>query len=115
LNQRQVLTIKIAEQERSKQKREALGSFIAEGLKLIADCSDRSTPPKWPELNDWINRVKTFLHMNMGDSYAVRIGSTAGAPIDRECRNADEAHNQLYKVVSIINFKLDQFISEIGR
>jgi len=73
LNQRQVLAIKIAEQERSKQNREALGSFIGEGLALIADCSDKSTPPKWPELNDWVNRVKTFLSQNMGDSYAVRI------------------------------------------
>jgi len=115
LNQQHVIAAKVAEQAKNKDAREALGSFMAEGLKLIADCSDKSAPPNWPLLNDCINRIKTFLRLTMGDSYVVRIDSPAGAAIDRECRNADAAHNQLHKVVTIINFRLDQFSSEIGR
>src|SRR5690348_9443104 len=53
LSQRQLLSVKIAEQTKNKARREALGSFIADGLKLIVDCSDSSIPPKLAEANKW--------------------------------------------------------------
>jgi ABC-type transport system involved in cytochrome bd biosynthesis fused ATPase/permease subunit len=86
LSQRQLLSVKIAEQTKNKARREALGSFIADGLKLIVDCSDSSIPPKLAEANKWFENVSLYLSANMGDAYVTRLKNPAGLPINAVCR-----------------------------
>jgi hypothetical protein len=114
-NQHAVLAAKVAEQEKNRSTREKLGSFMREGLQMISDCSDNSIPLKQTELNDWLKRLVEWVRSNMGDAYAARLTNPAGVPTNIACRNADEAHNQVYRIVSFINFRLEQFLSEVGR
>jgi hypothetical protein len=114
LSQRQVLAARSAEQIRQKENRETIGKFMAEGLMFVATCSDNSTPPKWKEMNAWSLRVLQFLQDRLGDSYVTRIGSPAGIPVNVVCRGADEEHNNLFRIVNAMNFRLDQFSSELS-
>jgi hypothetical protein len=114
LSQRQTLATKTADKIQQKEIRETIGRFIAEGLMLILTCTDNSTPPKWQEMDAWMSRVTQFLRDRLGDSYVTRLTSPAGAPLNVACKGADEAHNNFYRVVNTMNFRLEQFSSELS-
>jgi hypothetical protein len=114
LTQRQIVASKTADQLRQKETRETIGGFIAKGLALTENCSDSSTPPKWEEMNAWLARMSQFLREHLGEAYVTRLTSPAGVPLNVECRGADEQHNKLFRVVNAVNFRLEQFISELS-
>ncbi len=114
LSQRQFLATKTAEQLRQKEIRETIGRFISEGSVLAATCTDNATPPNWPNVNSWIAKIKDFLENRLGPSYATRLTSAAGVPVNIVCRGADEAHNNFFRVVNAVNIHLEQFSSELA-
>jgi hypothetical protein len=114
LNQRQIVAAKNAEQLRQRETREALGTFVGEGLALMSSCSDSTTPPKWQEMNDWQKRLLRFLRDCLGDSYAIRLISPAGVPLNASCQGADAPHDKLFRVVNAMNFRLEQYINELS-
>jgi hypothetical protein len=112
VSQRQALAIKVASDARHKEIREQLGKFIADGAQITSDCSDNSTPPNWRALAEWVSKVSEYLKAQLGQSYAARVISAAGVPVNVACSGADEAHNKVFRVGNAINFHLEQFSSE---
>jgi F0F1-type ATP synthase membrane subunit c/vacuolar-type H+-ATPase subunit K len=99
---------------RREEIRVQLGKFMGEGLDLMGHCSEKNSLPMRIETDEWFKRIAAYLEHNLGHSYVVRLASPAGAPINSACKDADGPHNEVYKVQSIINFRLDEFSKEIG-
>ena len=115
LSQRQLVEAKREAQARQAETREGLGKFIAEGLVIASTaCSGNSAPPRWDQLADWQKRLSQFLQDRLGKSYATRLRSPAGAPLNVTCQNADAEHEKFYRVMNIFNFRLEQFAGEIS-
>jgi hypothetical protein len=87
--QHQIVTDRLAETQRRKEIREQLGAFIAEGLALMRDCGDNSTPPPAAHASAWLSRLSKFLEEGLGHSYVIRLSDPAGVPIVA-CQGADE-------------------------
>jgi hypothetical protein len=113
-SQYQIVATRNADIQHRKEIRDQLGLFVAEGLKLMNDCADKSAPPRWADTNKWATQIHNFLDSKMGHSYSVRLGNPAGMPLNEACRNADGPHNDLYRVQYAINFRLDEFSKELG-
>jgi hypothetical protein len=112
VSQQNTVAQKRASDERHREIRDQLGSFMAEGAQIIRNCGDNSTPPNFSDLNAWIAKVQDYLKTHLGDSYAVRLVSAAGVPLNIACNGADEQHNKLFRVGNAVNFHLEQFSSE---
>ncbi len=67
-NQNQIERARIADQQRHKEIRAQLGSFMKEGLALMGTCMDNSKPPPWGALNDWAARLAAFLKDKLDES-----------------------------------------------
>jgi hypothetical protein len=108
----QVIVAKAASDTRHKEIREQLGKFIAEGVQLSSHCSDNSWPTNWPQVNEWVRRTQGYLTDRLDSSYASRLVSAAGVPVNVSCQGADQDHDRLFRFVNAINFHLEQFSSE---
>jgi hypothetical protein len=113
-SQHQIVTERIAEQQRRKEIREQLGNFISGGLTLIENCGDNTKPPPWSDGDAWLARLITFLDSKMNHSYVIRLTDPAGVPVNVACRNADDEHNKFYHIIYSVNFHLEKFSEELG-
>jgi hypothetical protein len=112
VGQRQALAIKTGNDVRHQEIRDHLGNFIVEGTLITSNCSDNSTPANWRQLTEWTSKVSEYLKTNLGQSYASRLMSAAGLPVNVACNGADEDHNKFFRIGNFVNFRLEQFSSE---
>jgi hypothetical protein len=112
-NQNQIERARIADQQQHKEIQEQLGVFISEGLDLMVGCGNNNTPIPTKEGDAWFTRINKFLEDRLGHSYAIRLRSPAGVPITA-CKDADQTHNDFYRIIYALNFHLEQFSQEQG-
>jgi len=106
-SQHQIVAEREAVAQRNKEIRERLGALIHEGVNLIVGCTDNIKQPPTAAANVWLNKVNSFLDDRLGHSYAERLLSPAGTPVNLTCNGANKEYNDLVRLVMGVNFRLE--------
>jgi hypothetical protein len=111
--QYQVIAQREATAQHRRQVREALGSFLEEGRQLMIRCANETIPPPTADAEAWAQRVETYLHQNLDDSYIGRFRTGAGLPL---AANSIQSipHRNLWSGINIRISRLAEYIKEIG-
>jgi len=110
-SERDRLSATLNDKSARREIQEGLGSFIAEGHRLLAKCRIEKDPPPEAEANDWAGRTENFLSQKLGNAYVARFRSAAGLPLTATSITSIP-HSNLWASIYTRMARLEQFSGE---
>ncbi len=92
---------------------DALGGFLARGTALMVAAKEYEQPAPLGLANAWLKELCDYLEAELGAAYVARVNDGGSAPVGYSGGPAE--HNNVYNVVRVRVFHLQEFLKEMAR